>query len=205
MKRFLVILVSAVVLASPSLTSAPGSTPQADTLFQIVAMRHFQLNLDHYMTLKQKALATVSAPGFPARPHALLARTRALASAIRTLRPAAHPGDIFTADVRSAFRLMVAYSMAVNGDTTACMIARAREDAVPCDVYPEVNEPFPWQRGAMMPPYLLATLPSLPAGLQYRIVERDLILLDLDSNLVVDILKDALPPEAGAMPHDAGR
>jgi hypothetical protein len=47
-----------------------------------------------------------------------------------------------------------------------------------------------------MPGCLLEVLPALPQGLQYRLVGRDLILLDLDANLVVDILPEALPRPA---------
>jgi hypothetical protein len=40
----------------------------------------------------------------------------------------------------------------------------------------------------------LIDLPRLPSGLEYRIVGRELVLLDSTSNLVVDLLPDALPP-----------
>ena len=36
-----------------------------------------------------------------------------------------------------------------------------------------------------MPPDVLAALPKLPADLEYRIVENDLILLDVDSHLIM--------------------
>jgi hypothetical protein len=38
-------------------------------------------------------------------------------------------------------------------------------------------------------------LPRLPIELEYRFVDRDLVLLDREIDLVVDVLKDALPPE----------
>ena len=45
-------------------------------------------------------------------------------------------------------------------------------------------------------PGFLWTLPALPEELQYRFVGRDLILLDVHANLVVDILRDAIPIRA---------
>jgi hypothetical protein len=45
-----------------------------------------------------------------------------------------------------------------------------------------------------MPPRLLAKLPVLPSGLQYRFVDRDLVLWDSQADLVVDIIPDAIPP-----------
>jgi hypothetical protein len=43
---------------------------------------------------------------------------------------------------------------------------------------------------------LLDVLPALPEGLQFRFVARDLVLVDIDADLVVDVLPDALPPTA---------
>jgi len=42
-------------------------------------------------------------------------------------------------------------------------------------------------------PALLAALPALPEELEYRFVGWDLVLVDTHADLVVDILKDALP------------
>jgi hypothetical protein len=57
---------------------------------------------------------------------------------------------------------------------------------------PVVNGRFPWLRGAGMWLCVLNALPSVPEELQYRIVGRDLVLVDVHANLVVDSLRDAL-------------
>ena len=44
-----------------------------------------------------------------------------------------------------------------------------------------------------MPPSLLMALPQLPRELDYRIVGRDLVLHDVNADLVVDIIPNALP------------
>jgi hypothetical protein len=46
-----------------------------------------------------------------------------------------------------------------------------------------------------MPPTMFMALPELPDELQYRFVGRDLVLIDLHANLVVDVLREALPAE----------
>jgi hypothetical protein len=43
----------------------------------------------------------------------------------------------------------------------------------------------------------LQRLPELPNELEYRFVDRDLVLLDTEMDLVVDVLQDALPVEEG--------
>jgi hypothetical protein len=42
-------------------------------------------------------------------------------------------------------------------------------------------------------PALLAVLPALPEELEYRFIGRDLVLVDVHADLIVDVLKDALP------------
>ena len=44
-------------------------------------------------------------------------------------------------------------------------------------------------------PALLHALPPLPRELEYRIVDADLVLIDLRADLVVDILENAMPVE----------
>ena len=66
------------------------------------------------------------------------------------------------------------------------------EEAPPDAAWPAVNGRFPWMRGAAMWPCIIDALPPLPDELQYRIVGRDLVLVDVHANLVVDILREAL-------------
>lgn len=51
--------------------------------------------------------------------------------------------------------------------------------------------------GANVAEIALQRLPELPNELEYRFVDRDLVLLDTEIDLVVDVLQDALPVEAG--------
>lgn len=57
-----------------------------------------------------------------------------------------------------------------------------------------VNQPYPKTLPyTSVPPTLLLKLPKLPGEVEYRIVDHDLVLLDVKANLVVDILRQALP------------
>ena len=55
-----------------------------------------------------------------------------------------------------------------------------------------VNGDFPWAIGTAMVPCVIEALPPLPPELQYRMVGRDLVVIDLHAGLVVDILPLAL-------------
>jgi hypothetical protein len=60
----------------------------------------------------------------------------------------------------------------------------------------EVNKPFPAVVGAVHWPELLFELPRLPFELSYALWGRALVLIDVQANLVLDILPDALPEGA---------
>jgi len=36
-------------------------------------------------------------------------------------------------------------------------------------------------------------LPVLPDGIQYRLIDHDLLLWDVDADVIIDVLPDALP------------
>ena len=57
-----------------------------------------------------------------------------------------------------------------------------------------INTPYPSELPLSTVPYpLLSVLPPLPAELEYRIVGPDLVLLDIDAQMVVDVLRNAVP------------
>jgi hypothetical protein len=96
-------------------------------------------------------------------------------------------GDIFSADV--GLRELIDRTLREHRIAAADLLADVEDDA-PDAV---VNERFPRQRGAAMPPCLIAALPPLPDPLQYRFLDRDLVLVDVDASLVVDLLPGVLP------------
>ena len=61
----------------------------------------------------------------------------------------------------------------------------------------KINQPYPPDVAlATVPPKLLAQLPMLPEELEYRLVDRRLLLRDRDANLIVDVLVGAEPTRA---------
>ena len=74
----------------------------------------------------------------------------------------------------------------------ADLVAVINREAPPFRPDLMVNGPFDWRFGALMPPYLIEALPPLPAQLQYRLVDRELVLIDIEAGLIVDVLSRAL-------------
>ena len=97
--------------------------------------------------------------------------------------------DVSSREVRSSIARALGEARLDSSALLHEMLADTGEDAVP----PVVGEPFSWRLGSMMPPTLLRALPDLPVPLQYRFVGADLVVIDIQTNIVVGILHDALP------------
>jgi hypothetical protein len=113
----------------------------------------------------------------------------ALATRIRDARSSARQGDLFTPQATAAFRKILRQLDA--GSWKIIM------DANPGAFPNRVNDAYPKSKPlSTMPPDLLARLPRLPQGIQYRFIGPDLILHDTRSNLIVDRLPEAIRTSA---------
>jgi len=155
-------------------------------------LQDYQKRIDEYVDLRNDLKKQAPPAKETNDPAHIRAAQDGLAKRLREARRNARAGDIFTLPVRQVFRrLMYPELKGVEGAEAKQML---KEDApapasVPLKVnakYPE-DEPLP-----TVPPNLLAALPKLPEGLEYRIVRRDLILRDVDANLIVDFIPNAI-------------
>jgi hypothetical protein len=122
----------------------------------------------------------------------------AMAGAMRATRSDVKVGDIFTPEVAVEFRRALQEAITARGYDPAALLAAIAganaEDERCGDAALLVNQS--WGCGyAMTPPFVLDVLPTLPRELQYRFVGRDMVLLDTHAELIVDILRHALPLE----------
>jgi hypothetical protein len=85
------------------------------------------------------------------------------------------------------FRERVAHGVRIGA------IDLAIESGQPDDIVLEVNAVLPWGAGEPASAALIGLLPPLPDELEYRFVGRHLVLLDVEANLVVDVLRMAVP------------
>jgi hypothetical protein len=152
------------------------------------ALRAFITRVEAYARLHQRLEAPLPPLDATADPLSRLMNRRYLASAIRAARRHANEGDIFTPDVVDLFRSRLAEVMA--GRDMAAVIGAFGEESWPADA-PVVNDPFREDASRAVPPLLLQALPPLPGGIEYRIVEGDLVLWDVHPDIVIDVLPDA--------------
>jgi hypothetical protein len=181
----------ATIVAGPAI-QAPGQTTHQ------TALADFATRVQAYTDLRGLVLVTVPGLQVSADVAAIRHASDAQAAAIRNARAGARQGDIYSPAIASAFRAILA--------------ADCDEDyrALLAEINEELDAPLPraavhgrWLAGApvpTMPPDLLAALPRLPESLQYRFINRDLVLVDLDANLIVDLVPEAIPSLTAVAP-----
>ena len=130
----------------------------------------------------------------------MFAVTASVRRAIIAARPDAKRGDIFTESVSQVFRERLLRAIRWHRHDPAEILADNRAERLPGAPMPRIHEPFPWSLGVTMWPTLLRVLPELADELEYRFVDRDLVLIDVHADLVIDILENALPAAEHAVP-----
>jgi hypothetical protein len=155
-------------------------------------MEDFKKRVDAYLQLRKtitQKYPEVKETGNPTKIHE---REVALGKAIGLARANAKAGDIF--GPLSGHLLKV-----VEDDWNSRSPAdqKAILSEIPRGLMLKVNQPYPPKLPLVTAPSkLLAQLPVLPEELEYRVVDRRLLLRDRDANVIVDVLVGAEPKRA---------
>jgi hypothetical protein len=178
-----------VVIALIAASACAGRTPERQPA-QDEGFGDFQQRIDAYMELHNRLKKQGPAMTTTKEPADTQASEQALASRIRADRATAKQGDIFTPAI--ATRLRALMNPELRGGGASNTRASIREDA-PKKFSLTVNGPYPLGEALpTMPANLLQVLPRLPEELEFRIVDRHLILRDVQANIVVDYLFDVM-------------
>ena len=179
-------------LLSSVVALAACQTAQAQTRVNPEAqvLADFQKRVEAYMEL-HKRVEKESPPLKETKdPAQIQASQQAMATKIQAARKTAKSGDIFTPEIRQAFRrLMYPEMKGAEGAETKAALKDDAPKGVPLKVnasYPE-DAPLP-----TVPPNLLASLPKLPEDLEYRIIGKHLILRDVHANVIIDFIPNAI-------------
>lgn len=157
----------------------------------------FGKRVDAYVTLRD-TLAQRMGPLDETKSQAeIAARATTLATLIKTARDSAKQGDLFTPEFSAIVTTLIKTEYSRRSDS----VLEQREDAqeeiqeeLP-NFVPAVNMLYPTTHPlATFPPTLLPLLPQLPPDkLEYRIVTHYLILRDVEANLIIDVMPNAVP------------
>lgn len=176
--------ISAVQLIGAVLLSGQQRVnPQAE------AMARFSERVNAYLALQKKVEGTLSAQKETNDPQRIKAHVTSLANGIRAARADAKPGDLFDGAAEQ-FRKVIRE----DARDRSVRDAFASMQEVPRKTRPRVNADYPETAAlATVPPLILSRLQRLPDGVEYRFMGRDLILRDTNANVIVDVLREAVP------------
>ena len=151
----------------------------------------FQQRVAAYVKLRNEAAAGMPGQKPTASPSKMSNQERELAQRIRSLRPSAKKGDIFTPEISAEFLRLIRLAWR-NPD--AAQMRRSLARAEPVSITIHINDAYPASIPLQsMPPTLLENLPSLPKELEYRVIGHNLVLRDARANLIVDFIERAIP------------
>ena len=166
----------------------------AATITVMPGMLQFTNRVDDYVETHRRLAAAIEQP-FCSEAEELTRQADVLGAAIRDARPRAKEGDIFTMAASEMFRARIAAIVRRTNFDVAAFLERHSGEAEELEVH--VFGALPWRSHlALMP--IIRQLPELPPELEYQFVGRHLVLMDVGANMVVDVLRNALP-----LPDDA--
>ena len=154
------------------------------------AVAEFTDAVNRYMNLRWMVEEPLEPEDLCSDPEETQRGVERLARAIRAERAAARTGDIFSPAVASLFLQHITAARYELGAEVATYLEDAEIQTLIELPRLEVNGSLRWNTGDVLWPFLLRRLPSLPPELEYRFVGRDLVLVDVDTNIVVDILEN---------------
>jgi hypothetical protein len=191
MRKLVVTAIVVMNVGAAIYASSPQKTPVNPVGAATAA---FQKRISDYMKLRgdlTSKIPEVRETGDPTKIHT---REVALGKAIATARANAKPGDLFGHDMIPYFSKVLADECRTRSPSDRNAIFHE----LPAGVKLTINQPYPTTLPLLtLPANLLANLPMLPEELEYRLIDRHLLLRDRDANLIVDMLSNVFPSREG--------
>ena len=170
---------------SASQTKQPLATPAEAKL-----IADFDERVKAYHDLRDKVDEGAARQTQSKEPAKIEAQRKALVANIQKARAGAKPGDIFTPAIQPFIKRLL--KPAIKGTDGAENKNTLKEEKPVVQL--KVNAPYPENQPlSIVPPDVLVQLPKLPADLEYRFVQKHLILFDSRASLIVDFIYNAIP------------
>ncbi len=172
-------------LALSQTPANPAVKPDDDKIVE-----DFENRVSHYLEERRKQAGTSPKP--TSSPEKLDDAQQTLAQKSKDARAEAEHGDVFSPEITAYFRRQIKSALA---GPQGAKIRASLHHAEPVHGVPlRVNQVYPNKAPLQsMPPSLLLKVPPLPKELQYRLVGRNLVLLDMVPKIIVDFIPAAIP------------
>jgi hypothetical protein len=187
---FLLILASGVTVGQKTQNAAlaePVVVSPADK----AAIEAFEKQVKDYIELRNKVRANAPKLSKDSTPEQIHAYRTALELSLRNARPNAKRGEFFLPATADFIRRTLKTEF--QGKDRQELREQIFETETQ-GVVLRVNYPYAQTAElSEMPATLLTKLPQLPKELRYRFVGRNMLLVDRESDVIIDIMPDALP------------
>ena len=179
------VIAVAAVTAGAARPRAQYAVFDADAALQV-----FHERVEIYAALHRR-LAPPPSSMTSTDPLSKLLTRQYLASALRSTRRYSQQGEIFSPEIATLFRWMLADSIGeLDGERFLTTLNGGVP--VPPGLHPTVNETYTMMPLYSIPPDVRLGLPKLPAELDYRLAGHDLVLWDIYAGIVVDFVPDVV-------------
>lgn len=183
---FAVTLVVAQKPDNPALAPPPVITPA-----EKAAIQTFENEVNGYVSLRNKMREQAPKLSKDATPEQINAYRKTLEDAMRAARKNARRGDLFKPEVADYIRrtLKTEFQGKDRKDIRDIVFETELQGVV-------LRVNYPYAQSAElseMPATLLTKLPQLPKEVRYRFVGRNMLLVDRESNVIIDYMTEALP------------
>ena len=175
---------------APSMQPAPppeGQPVNADAR----ALEAMLARINDYAALHKKLENTLPNLSKETTPEKIDKNQRELGRLIQQQRRNAKPGDIFAPDAQAVIKSLLARVFA--GPEGAALRSSIMDEN-PVSIKLRVNDRYPDSVPlSTVPPQVLQGLPKLPEEMEFRFINRTLILMDVHAHIIVDLIQNALP------------
>ena len=154
-------------------------------------IEHFDKQIKNYVELRNKVRENAPKLSKDSTPEQIKAYRTALEQSLRSARNGAKRGELFRPETAEYIRrtLKIEFQGKDRRELRETIFETELQGVVL-----RVNYPYATTAElSEMPAVLLAKLPQLPKELRYRFVGRNMVLVDRESNVIIDYMPDALP------------
>lgn len=172
-----------VAVASLAWTGSGCNTPPPE---DTPTVPEFEKRIAAYLDLQKKTIADLPALKNTDDPNEITAREVAMGNAIRAARVNAKQGDIIIPETAAYLRKLIKEDV----QSRTAPERKTMKDEIPA-FQPSVNMTYPPEHPlATFPATLLKIMPTLPEGLEYRLLSNALIIRDIKANIIIDYILD---------------
>lgn len=181
------LLATAAIAQTNSALAPPAVVSPADK----AAIQAFEKQVSSYIALRNKLRENAPKLSKDATPEQIHAYRTALKQSLRSARTNAKRGELFRPETADYIRRTL--KLEFQGKDRQQLRDTIFETETQ-GVVLRVNYPYAQTAEfSEMPATLLAKLPQLPKEVRYRFVGRNMLLVDRESNVIIDYMPEALP------------